>query len=460
MKQQLIEADRKGNMAIKISTKNHEQGTLTWPLGSDPGPWRSLIYGLQWLAFGAANIAVIPVILGPYLGLDQAGIAEYAQRMFLYIGIGSFIQIYFGHRLPVIEGPAAQWWVITISISGIAVAIGKPYEVLRTDLVGAMLLCGLVLVLLGFIGLIGRVIKMFTPAVNGCVLILLCLQLSGTLINGIVGENLPGERFNYLPVLIALIVIALVVFLQMKNLAFLKSISILIGLAVGWLLYAVFSNESAKPVQTDKIFELPGFFAWGWPTFDPGIAVSGILVSFILLANLLASLQAMSGAAGIAIEQKNFDKGVIFSGISNLLSGIGASVGTVPFSASSGLVKMSGVAAKKPFVIFSLMMIGASFFPQVGALLASIPQAVGYAVLLAAFTQLLIIGLEEIKKLKLDQRDSFVIGLTVLVGAGIAALPDTALAALPDLARYIFGNALIVGIVICILMEHVFLPRK
>lgn len=196
------------------------------------------------------------------------------------------------------------------------------------------------------------------------------------------------------------------------------------------------------------------------PTFDPGIAITGVLISFVLLANLLASLTAMSKATDRAIDRKDFDRGVVFNGVSNILAGIGASVGTVPFAASTGLVKMSGVAAKKPYLIFCLMMIGISFFPQVGALIARIPHAVGYAVLLAAFTQLLVIGLQEIKKLELDQRDSFVIGLTILIGAGVAALPDTALAALPDLARYVFGNALIVGIIICVLMEHVFLPRK
>ena len=77
---------------------------------------------------------MIPVVLGPCLGLDQSGFAEYAQRMFLYIGIGSLIQIYFGHRLPVIEGPAAQWWVIIISISGVAAK--KPFVIFCLMMIG------------------------------------------------------------------------------------------------------------------------------------------------------------------------------------------------------------------------------------------------------------------------------------------------------------------------------------
>jgi len=433
---------------------------LIWPLNSDPGPWRSTIYGLQWFAFTVANIAVLPVFLGTYLGLDQAGIADYAQRMFFFVGLASFLQILFGHRLTIIEGPAAPWWAVIVSFSGIAAAIGKPLELVRSDLVGAMLVCGLMLMLLGFTGVIGRIMKLFTPPIIGCVLILLCLQLSGTFISGILGESTKGDSFNYAPVLISIVVIATIVMLSMKAPPLLRSINILIGLGIGWILYAFIVQDPAEAIKPAKIVEMPQLFAWGPPTFDPGVTFTGVLISLIILANLLASIAAMSKTTDKLMDTKGFDRAVVFNGISNLMAGVGASVGTVPFAASTGLVKISGVASRKPFFIFCLLMMATGFFPQVGAFLARIPQPVGYAVLLAAFTQILIVGLQELKKMNLDQRDSFVIGLTILTGAGVATMPETALVGLPDLVRYMLGNALIVGMIICVLMEHVVLPRR
>ncbi len=129
---------------------------LIWPLCSKPDNYRTTIYGLQWFVFAVAHIAVIPVILGPYLGLDQAGTAAFAQRMFFFIGLGSLLQVLFGHRLPIIEGPAAPWWAIAVSLSGIAVATGRPLELLRTDLVGMTLVSGIFIAALGLSGIIGR----------------------------------------------------------------------------------------------------------------------------------------------------------------------------------------------------------------------------------------------------------------------------------------------------------------
>ncbi len=447
-------------MNISYNKTGSDKTLLLWSLNSDPGSWRSTIFGLQWFAFAVANVAVLPVFLGLHLGLDPAGIAEFGQRMFFFVGLASLFQVIFGHRLPIVEGPAAPWWAVIVSLSGLAVATDKPLALVRSDLVGAMLICGALLVVLGYTGIIGRIMKYFTPAITGCVLILLCLQLSGTFVSGILGGSAEGDSFNYAPLFISIVVILTVVMISMKAPPLLRSINVLIGLAVGWILYALLVNEPVEAIKPANVIELPQLFAWGWPTFDPGVIITAVLVFFIILANLLASIAAMSKAADKPVEAKDYDRAVVFNGISNLMAGIGSSVATVPFAASTGLVRISGVASRKPFLIFCLLMIVTGFFPQVGAILARIPQPVGYAVLLAAFTQIFIVGMQELKKLDLDQRDSFVVGLTILVGAGVASLPEAALVALPDLARYILGNALIVGMIICMLMEHVILPRR
>ena len=41
------------------------------------------VYGLQYLIYFLAGSAIMPVIIGAYLGLDQAEIAQMLQRTFL-----------------------------------------------------------------------------------------------------------------------------------------------------------------------------------------------------------------------------------------------------------------------------------------------------------------------------------------------------------------------------------------
>lgn len=67
---------------------------------------QSVIYGVQYLVYFLAGSAIMPVIIGAYLGLDQAEIAQMLQRTFLLSGGVSILQAILGHRYPIIDGPA------------------------------------------------------------------------------------------------------------------------------------------------------------------------------------------------------------------------------------------------------------------------------------------------------------------------------------------------------------------
>ena len=287
-------------------------------------------------------------------------------------------------------------------------------------------------------------------------MILLCLQLSGTLISGLLDLN--GST-GYLNTLLGLVVIIIVVLVSMKASPLLRSLSILIGLMIGWLAHLVISRE-ALTAGNVPFFDLPTLFSWGLPTFNPGIILTGLVVYLALLANIIASVAAMAKASRRDAGEKEFNRAVTFNGISNVLAGAGASLGTVPFSASTGLVRLSGVASKKPFIYACIFLITIGFFPQAGLIAATVPKTVGYALLIILFTQILVIGLEQIKLTSLDQRDTFVIGLSVIFGAGVASIPDASLAMLPLMARYIIGNVMVVGTLMALLLEHLVLPRS
>ena len=57
---------------------------------------QSVIYGIQYLVYFLAGSAIMPVIIGAYLGLDQAEIAQMLQRTFLLSGGVSILQAILG----------------------------------------------------------------------------------------------------------------------------------------------------------------------------------------------------------------------------------------------------------------------------------------------------------------------------------------------------------------------------
>jgi xanthine/uracil permease len=159
-------------------------------------------------------------------------------------------------------------------------------------------------------------------------------------------------------------------------------------------------------------------------------------------------------------QRRTYDRGVAFTGISDLLAGLGATVGFVPYSAGAGLVSLTRVASRLPFILFAMVMLLLGLLPPVGAFLASIPEPVGYSVLLASFCQMLGIGFKDYARLKFEGRDYFVVGLPILVGSGLMSLPPGVFAGIPAMARYVLGNGFIAGMLLCLLLEHVLMPLR
>ena len=106
------------------------------------------------------------------------------------------------------------------------------------------------------------------------------------------------------------------------------------------------------------------------------------------------------------------------------------------------------------------MMIILGVLAPVGALFASMPIAVGYAALLIVFALIFGQGIKEFRKLNFTNRESYIIGISLLVGIGIMFLPSSAFSVLPGVIGYILSNGLIVGTILVRLLEHVLIRKK
>ena len=91
---------------------------------------QSVIYGVQYLVYFLAGSAIMPVIIGAYLGLDQAEIAQMLQRTFLLSGGVSILQAILGHRYPIIDGPAGLWMGLLIILAETCTSFGQDLAVL------------------------------------------------------------------------------------------------------------------------------------------------------------------------------------------------------------------------------------------------------------------------------------------------------------------------------------------
>jgi xanthine/uracil permease len=144
----------------------------------------------------------------------------------------------------------------------------------------------------------------------------------------------------------------------------------------------------------------------------------------------------------------------LIMGASQGLSAMFATVGFVPLSYTAGFIMTTRMKEKLPLLLGNLLLVAISFFPAVTALFASIPVSVGYASVFLSFVNMLGMGLREIGRTGLGERQIFVVGISLMVGTGCMFLPASFFMLLPPFLSPLVSNGLLMGVTCCLLLER------
>src|SRR5690606_11002078 len=168
-------------------------------------------------------------------------------------GLVCVLQALIGHKFPIIEGPAGMWWgvfLVLLQMSGIN---GAPSALLLRELQTGLMIGAGVFILLAVFRLVGKVKQWLTPAVTGTFLILLAVQVSKSSLASVLGIGFRGEaEVQLVIVLLSVLLIGLTVGLMRKGRGILQYISVLIGLQLGWGVYALL-GLTEMPVFSKEI---------------------------------------------------------------------------------------------------------------------------------------------------------------------------------------------------------------
>jgi len=410
---------------------------------------------LQWLIFLLANAIALPIIIGGLFHLSIEEISTLMQRTFLVVGVSSFIQAWLGHGYPIADGPAGSWVSIFVILGQIALNQGQSTKDALQILEGGLIIAGLLLFFLGATGLVHRFLRLFTPLVTGTFLLILALQLSGVLLKGMLGLQGTETHPDYATGTIAVFVFAIITFLSIKGIGWMKNYAVLLGISCGWLLYVVVGKPLQMPTHTSFV-KLPEIFAWGMPRFDIGMTLTATLFTFLLVANTIAAISAVKQLAPLSNEneKQTLNRGVGIGGISHLISSLFSTIGIVPLPASAGFIQLTGQKKVKPFLIASLILAVISFVPSVVGFISLLPGPIANAAVLATFVQLIGIAFQTILSEKLNQRRLTILGISLLISLGIMFLPENAFSGIPSCLQYVLSNGLLVGTMIVILLEQ------
>ncbi|WJX04424.1 purine/pyrimidine permease [Bacillus cereus] len=410
---------------------------------------------LQWFIFLLANSIALPIVVGGLFHLTTEEIFYLMQRTFFVVGISSFLQGWLGHRLPIADGPAGSWVGVFTVLAYATAGQDQLHSTLQILELG-MIISGVILIGLGVTGFIGRILFLFTPLVTGTFLLLLCLQLSGVFLKGMLGITATISQIDGFTAMIAFSIFLFVIILSNFGKGFVKSYAVLIGLISGWVIFLI-AGKVTIPSQVTHFVQLPHIFAWGLPKWNTGMAVSSFVMVCILVSNTVAAIIAINQATihKATIEQKQLKDGTWVGGISHIISSVFSTVGVVPLPATAGFIRLTKQKYIRSFLMACALLVVMSLFPSIIRYLASLPSAVASAVLMASFVQLIGIGFNNIKQVPMSERNVTILGVAVLFGSGVMFLPSGVLQSLPSVMQYIFGNGLFVGTVVSILLEQI-----
>jgi xanthine/uracil permease len=417
----------------------------------------------QWFIYLLANSIALPIVIGNVFQLSVAEISDLMQRTFFIVGLSSFIQGKFGHKYPIVDGPAGSWVSIFVIFASIGTQQGLTLEETLRTLEWGLIIAGLLLLLLGITKWVQHFLFLFSPIVTGTFLFILAIQLSAVFLKGMVLKDSDTGHMDVVSFILAIFTFFFIIVLSSKAKGWLKNYAILLGILAGWIVFLISGkgNQSVSILSTD-IIKLPEIFPWGLPIISGSVSVTAILFTFLLMSNTFAAITAAEEAIPNNKGQfrDRLNLGTCIGGVSHLFSAVFSTIAVVPLPATSGFVRLTKQYRIIPFLFACGIMVMISLFPSVVGLLASLPLPVASAALLATLIEMFGIAFRSLTKQPLNDRNITIIGTALLFGIGIMFLPDDIFNGLPYIIQHIGKNGLLIGTLLAILFEQLWKPKN
>jgi len=410
-------------------------------LENKPPRGETLIFGLQWLAITIPTIIIIGNVLGV---LNGGGInILYLQNLLLMVGLVMLVQLVWGHKLPLVVGPAAVLLIAVLSSQG------QPIGVINSSII----IGGTVLALVAGSGLFSHLKKLFTPRVIMVILLLIAFTLSPTILNLITADNGVYPSIN----LLFAVILTLMVFIAHRVLKGLwKSTLPLWIMIIGTLSYDVLFGV-LKPIPNNlKALSFPGGVASSLAVPDLTMVMAFLICFLALAINDLGSIQAVGSLLKADGMEKRVKRGITITGVGNILAGFLGVIGPVNYSMSPGVIAATGNASRYTLIPAAVGLLLLACSPMAVGLISSIPSPVVGTILIYVMTAQMaaafILALENQTFQTMDH--GLVVGLPIIIGTVVAFLPTTVIAQIPMVIRPLLGNGFVMGVLTVLFLEH------
>lgn len=413
---------------------------------------KALPFGLQHvLAMFVSNITPIMILAGA-VGLDSAVSAALIQNCMVIAGFGTLVQLYpvwrIGSRLPIVMG-------ISFTFLSLAISLASAYGM--GTLIGAVIIGGLVE---GFLGLFVKYwIKLIPHVVSATVVTAIgfsLLPIGANSFAGGVGAADFGSLNNWIVGSVTLLACLLC---QVFAKGFLRSLSVLVGLLVGYVLACCLGMVDFSGIAGQSIIALPRLLPFT-PEFNIGAILSVVAVYLVSATETIGDTSALCNSAlHRDPETKEMGSAICCDGFVSSVSGIFGCTPITSFSQNVGLAAISGVVNRFTIAVGAVVMILGGVFPAVGHALTTIPQAVLGGCTIMMFGSILFAGFGMMARAGFSQRNMVIVSLSLSIGLGFTQATGM-FAIFPEIIRTVFAENCVAVVFLLAVILNLVLPKK
>ena len=413
---------------------------------------KAIPFGLQHvLAMFVANITPI-IILANVVGIGTETSSALIQNCMIIAGIGTLVQLYpiwrIGSRLPIVMG-------ISFTFLSLAIAIATTQGM--GTLMGAVIVGGLVEGCLGLFP--NQWTKLIPHVVAATVVTAIGFSLLPIGANSFAGGQGAADFGSATNWIIGSVTLLACLVTQVFARRFLRSLSVLVGLAVGYALSICMGAVDFSALNKVDVVALPSFMPFT-PEFRLDAILAIVCVYLVSATETIGDTSAIcSGALGRSVHKREMGSSVACDGFVSTVAGLFGCTPITSFSQNVGLATMSKVINRSTIAVGAAIMIIGGLFPAVGTILTTIPQPVLGGCTIMMFGSILFAGFGMLAKSGFSQRNMIIVSLSLSVGLGFTQATGL-FAIFPKIVQTVFAENCVAVVFLLAVLLNLILPKE
>ncbi|XP_052749636.1 solute carrier family 23 member 2 [Galleria mellonella] len=470
----------------------------------DVPPWYLCIFmALQHYLTMIGAIVAIPFILCPALCMQETDPdrSNIISTMIFVTGLITWLQATFGCRLPIVQGGTISFLVPTLAILGLPVWQCPTPEALSAmtdaerravwtsrmcELSGAIAVSALFQLFLGYLGVIGSVLRFVTPLTIAPTVALVGLTLFDHAAEAASQQwGIAAGTFTLLTIFsqcMGEIKVPTLAWKKQRGLTIIwfplfKLFPVLLTIVIMWIICGVLTATDVfphgHPARTDlKVniiedapwFRVPYPGQWGMPTVSvAGVLgmLAGVLACTVESISYYPTTARMCAAPPPPLHAIN--RGLGTEGLGTVLAGLwGSGNGTNTFGENVGAIGVTKVGSRRVVQWAAGLMVLQGVVGKLGAVFIIIPQPIVGGLFCVMFGMISAFGLSALQYVNLNSsRNLYIIGFSLFFPLVLtrwmsahSGVINTGVEALDAVLQVLLSTSILVGGVVGCLLDN------